>query len=72
MTDSATRQWVRVLSGKPGRGEIGYIQITWHRRGLTLIRFPTIPYPRGWVWKSVGTFEALTETECAVRELIRC
>jgi len=65
-----TRQWIRVLTGKPGRGSIGYVDHTWNKNGitLTLIRFAG-EFPFDLVAKSAHTFELLIEAECAVLEL---
>jgi hypothetical protein len=64
------RQWVRVTSGKPGRGSIGYVERAWKIRGLmlTLIRFK-YDFPCDLVGKSAKTFEFLTEAECAEMEI---
>jgi len=63
-----TRQWIRVLTGKPGRGSVGYILGAWNKRGVTLIRFGN-DFPDDFVTKSAGTFEPLDEIECAALEL---
>lgn len=69
---NATRQWVRVVSGKPGRGQVGYIVRPWKRRGtwMTLIRFAK-PWPRDLVAKRAGTFELMSEIECMTRGIYR-
>jgi hypothetical protein len=66
-----SRQWVRVLAGKPGRGSIGYADSTWIKHGvsLTFIRFAK-PFPYDFVGKSAKTFEHLTEAECDAMDLI--
>jgi hypothetical protein len=65
-----TRQWIRVITGKPGRSSVGYIERTWNKHGiiLTLIRF-AYDFPFDLVAKSAHTFELLTEAECAALEL---
>jgi hypothetical protein len=65
-----SRQWVRVLSGKPGRGIIGHVERIWRHNGidLTVIRFDEL-YPRDLVAKTAGTFEYVDGTECAVMEM---
>ena len=68
MRGAAPRQWIRVLTGKPGRGTIGYVDRTWNKNGTTLIRF-AYDFPFDLVAKSAHTFELLTEAECAVLEL---
>jgi hypothetical protein len=65
-----TRQWVRVTSGKPGRGSVGYVERIWVNRGVpnTLIRF-AMSFPYDFVSKRSGTFRFLSKAECAVMEL---
>jgi hypothetical protein len=61
-----TRQWIRVLAGKPGPGSIGFVERTWSKH--TLIRF-AYDFPFDLVAKNARTFVRLTEAECAVLEL---